>query len=81
MFESPGVWGSYRNAVIDGMHVVEGGQTSTGSIVAWMRRICGEEGYERLNEEAASIAPGCDGVLCLDHFQGNRWALYSVAKR
>lgn len=72
MFESPGIWGTYRNAVLEGTHVVEGGQTSTGSIVAWLKRICGESDYEQLNREAAEIAPGCDGVLCLDHFQGNR---------
>ena len=27
MFESPGVWGTYRDAVIDGVHVVEGGES------------------------------------------------------
>ena len=72
MFESRGVWGTYRNAVIDGVNVVEGGQTSTGSIVAWLKKVSLIEDYEELNKEAESIAPGCDGVLSLDHFQGNR---------
>lgn len=72
MFESPGVWGAYRDAVLEGTHVVEGGQTSTGSVVAWFRRLCRESDYEALNQEAKQIAPGCDGVMCLDHYQGNR---------
>lgn len=72
MFQSPGVWGTYRGGVLKGTHVVEGGQTSTGSIVAWFRRMCQELDYEQLNREAMQIAPGCDGVICLDHFQGNR---------
>jgi ribulose kinase len=27
---------------------------------------------DALNREAAAVAPGCDGLLVLDHFQGNR---------
>lgn len=51
---------------------VEGGQTSTGSVVAWYRRLVGDQGYEALDAEAAGVPPGCEGVVCLDHFQGNR---------
>jgi len=32
-----GMFGSYSDAVLPGLHVVEGGQTSTGSIINWMR--------------------------------------------
>lgn len=48
---------------------VEGGQTSTGSAVAWYRRLLGEPDYAALNQEAAAVPPGCEGVVCLDHFQ------------
>lgn len=34
-----GMWGAYPDAVLPGLAVVEGGQTSTGSIVAWFRRL------------------------------------------
>ncbi len=68
-----GIWGSYADAVVPGLHVVEGGQTSTGSIVAWLKRLFGEgTSYETLNAEAAQLRPGSDGLLMLDHFQGNR---------
>ena len=53
---------------------VEGGQTSTGSAVAWYRRLVGEADYAALNEEAAAVPPGCEGVVALDHFQvGEAW--------
>ena len=68
-----GVWGSYADAVVPGLHLVEGGQTSTGSIVSWFRRLLGDEvSYALLDREAAEVAIGSEGVLAQDHFQGNR---------
>jgi ribulokinase len=72
-FHGLGIWGTYADAVLPGTHVVEGGQTSTGSVVAWLKRLVGEGvGYAQLNAEAAAIAPGSDGLIVQDHFQGNR---------
>ncbi|WP_045235029.1 FGGY-family carbohydrate kinase [Deinococcus pimensis] len=68
-----GMWGSYPDAVVPGLHVVEGGQTSTGSVVAWLRRLLGEgASYEELGERASALPPGADGLVVLEHFQGNR---------
>jgi len=68
-----GLWGSCANAVYPGRHIIEGGQTSTGSIVNWLRRLAGGDfDLAPLNEQAAKLEPGCDGLLVLDHFQGNR---------
>ena len=68
-----GIWGSYADAVVPGLHVIEGGQTSTGSVIAWLRRLFGDAvDYEALNAEAAALPPGADGVLVQEHFQGNR---------
>ncbi|CAN0031905.1 unnamed protein product [Choristocarpus tenellus] len=66
--EGPGMWGTYPDAVLPGLGVVEGGQTSTGSIVAWFRRlISGEEGepvpYEDLNREAEVLPIGAEGLV------------------
>ncbi|PSC72161.1 carbohydrate kinase [Micractinium conductrix] len=72
IFHGRGIWGVYPDALLPGVHMVEGGQTSTGSAVAWLRKLVGEPGYEALNAEAAAVPPGCEGLLCLDHFQGNR---------
>ncbi|WP_218829719.1 FGGY-family carbohydrate kinase [Burkholderia aenigmatica] len=68
-----GLWGTYAGAVYPGRHIIEGGQTSTGSIVNWLRRITGGQlDFAALNADAMQLEPGCDGLLVLDHFQGNR---------
>ncbi len=69
---APGVWGSYADIIIPGRYVVEGGQTSTGSIINWLGRLTGGLDYEELNARAAALEPGADGLIVQDHFQGNR---------
>ncbi len=86
----PGIWGTYEDGLIPGLHVVEGGQASTGSVLNWFRNLAGggdggdggndernngaapSLSYEQMSAEAAAIAPGCDGLTVLDHFQGAR---------
>jgi ribulose kinase len=67
-----GLWGSYADLVCSGRHILEGGQNATGSMIAWLRRLIGDADLETLNREAAEVAPGSDGLVVLDHFQGNR---------
>ena len=38
---APGVWGAYADVVSPGCYIVEGGQTSTGSIINWLGRLTG----------------------------------------
>ena len=38
---APGVWGSYADIVYPRRYVVEGGQTSTGSIINWFKKLLG----------------------------------------
>jgi ribulokinase len=71
-FQGQGIWGTYADAVIPGLHVVEGGQTSTGSVISWIRRTLGNPTYEELNQEAGKLEPGSEGVVVQEHFQGNR---------
>ncbi len=69
----PGMWGSYMDAVYPQKAVLEGGQTSSGSVIAWFKRhFAPDISYETLNAEAAKLPPGSEGLLVLDHFQGNR---------
>ncbi|MEO1688637.1 MAG: FGGY-family carbohydrate kinase, partial [Pseudomonadota bacterium] len=69
----PGMWGAYADAVYPGKYVVEGGQTSTGSVLAWFKRhFAADTPWDDLNDAAAAIPPGAEGLLSLDHFQGNR---------
>ncbi|MEM8914732.1 MAG: FGGY-family carbohydrate kinase [Pseudomonadota bacterium] len=69
---APGVWGAYADIVYPGRYVVEGGQTSTGSIINWLGRLTGGLDYDELNTKAAQLDPGSDGLIVQDHFQGNR---------
>jgi ribulokinase len=78
----PGVWGTYMDAVYPGKPVIEGGQTSTGSVVAWFKRhFASETGFDALNDAAAALEPGAEGLLVLDHFQGNRTPYTDAASR
>jgi FGGY-family pentulose kinase len=78
-----GFFGAFTDAVISGQYTVEGGQVSTGSIVAWFKnRFAGDavaeaqrrgvDPYSVLNEMAREVPIGSDGLVVLDYFQGNR---------
>lgn len=72
-FHGTGIWGTYANALVPGLHVVEGGQTSTGSVMAWLKRLVAPDvDYATLTAEAAALPPGADGLVVQEHFQGNR---------
>ncbi|MGD9495880.1 MAG: ribulokinase [Armatimonadota bacterium] len=80
------VWGPFPDAIIEGTWVLEGGQTATGSIVKWFadnfscreqleaqRR--GRSQFDVLDELAAQVPPGAEGLVLLDYWQGNRTPL------
>jgi ribulose kinase len=68
-----GVWGTYADCVYPGRYIIEGGQTSTGSVIAWFKRnFAPDVSYDELNAAAAALPPGAEGLLAVDHFQGNR---------
>jgi ribulokinase len=67
-----GIWGTYPDAVVKGLYAVEGGQTSTGSVIAWLRRLLGDVDLNTLGEKAVRLPPGAEGLVVLEHFQGNR---------
>lgn len=72
-FHGKGIWGTYEDALIPGLHVVEGGQTSTGSVINWYKSLIGDGmSYGQLNAEAAELPPGSEGLIVQEHFQGNR---------
>lgn len=82
-FHGKGIFGTYTDAVVRGQQTVEGGQVSTGSVIKWFRdNFCGKEAeeaarrgvdtYTILNELAADVPIGADGLVVLDYWQGNR---------
>ncbi|MBC7738807.1 MAG: carbohydrate kinase, partial [Candidatus Saccharibacteria bacterium] len=73
MVHAPGIWGTYMDCVYPGRPIIEGGQTSTGSVIAWFKRNFAEHmDFDTLNTLAAAIPPGAEGLVAVDHFQGNR---------
>lgn len=72
-----GLHGGYPDAVVPGLAVIEGGQISTGSVVAWLKkRILDASGstmsYADLDRLAAEVPPGAEGLVMLEYWQGNR---------
>ncbi len=78
-----GAAGCYPDATVEGLYTLEAGQTATGSILDWYRRhFAGNEQHEAeqrgvlvyqvLDERAAAVAPGSEGLLVRDDWQGNR---------
>ena len=79
MVEKPlfkeGIWGPYKDAIIPDAYCLEGGQVSAGSITKWFLKefdIKGQNPYLTIADEAAKVPIGCEGVVALDFFQGNR---------
>lgn len=76
-FYQAGLYGAFPDAVVPGLWLVEGGQTATGSMLAWFKRnfaldLPADQVYKFLDQEAAAIPPGSYGLVVLDYFQGNR---------
>jgi len=78
-----GVWGPYPDALTRGTWALEGGQSATGSIIRWFRdnfagteqaqaATSGRDVYQLLDEKAAAVPPGAEGLVLVDYFQGNR---------
>jgi ribulose kinase len=70
-----GLFGGFPDAVVPDMWMLEGGQVSTGSIARWFRKLLevgGDVSYATLDRLAAEVAPGADGLVLLDYWQGNR---------
>jgi ribulose kinase len=74
---APGTWGAYRGAPLAHTCFAEGGQSSTGSLVRWVRDLVSgpvddKVSYKVLDDEAAAIPPGSDGLVALETWQGSR---------
>ena len=65
--------GPIRDGVGRGTYLAQGGQTSAGALVRWF---CSELGgglnASELDRTAAALAPGSEGVIAVDTWQGSR---------
>jgi len=79
-----GLFGSFPDAIVPDLEVVEAGQVSTGSVLKWFvthfvgREVheqaarSGRTVYQELDEQAKRLPPGSEGLVVLEHWQGNR---------
>jgi L-ribulokinase len=71
----PGVAGIVRDGILPGFAGYETGQAAVGDAFDWLRRLTGQRDLRALSQSAAALAPGADGVLCLDWLNGCRTPL------
>ena len=82
-----GMCGVVKEGILPEYYGFEAGQTAVGDIFAWFVDQCvpagvaekaaaeGADVHGYLSKEAAALAPGESGVLCLDWWNGNRCIL------
>jgi ribulose kinase len=82
-FSTRGLFGSYPDIVVDNF-TVEGGQVSTGSVLKWFKtqfinpeiekdaKKRNMSVYAYMDELAAKLPVGSEGVIVVEHWQGNR---------
>ncbi|MCG6155736.1 ribulokinase [Rubinisphaera margarita] len=71
----PGVAGIVKDGILPGYFGYETGQAAVGDSFDWIRRLTGQDDFKTLDAEAKQLAPGSEGVRCLDWFAGCRTPL------
>lgn len=70
VFDPSGVVGLVPH-LVTGRHLHEMVATGTGTTLRWFRSVFGEgRSYEDLIEEAATVPPGAEGLLCFPYVEG-----------
>lgn len=71
----PGVAGVVEGGILPGYFGYETGQAAVGDAFDWCRRLLGHDDFKELDEKAAKLPPGSEGVLCVDWLNGCRTPL------
>lgn len=75
----PGVAGVVQDGILPGFFGYETGQAAVGDAFDWISKLTGQRDLAALGREAAAMAPGAEGVRCMDWFNGCRTPLMDGA--
>jgi L-ribulokinase len=75
----PGVAGVVKDGILPGFFGYETGQAAVGDAFDWLSKLTGQSDLAALGREAAAMAPGAEGVRCMDWFNGCRTPLMDGA--
>jgi glycerol kinase len=57
-------------SAVPGAYIVEAALLAAGSVHQWFRQLVSGADAQALEDEAAAVLPGCEGLLLLPHFEG-----------
>src|SRR4029079_1577250 len=77
----PGVAGVVEGGILPGYFGYETGQAAVGDAFDWLRRTVGQADIETLTQQAETLSPGADGVMCMYWFNGCRTPLMDGSLR
>lgn len=71
----PGVAGVVEGGILPEYFGYETGQAAVGDAFDWFRRLVNAKDFAMLDDRAATLPPGAQGVLCMDWMNGCRTPL------
>ena len=75
----PAMWAT--SGVTSGSRTFAAGMATSGALTSWFRSVAGDLPFERLNAEAAAVAPGSGGLVVLPYFAGERTPIFDPDAR
>ena len=73
------LWGTV--GLEPGSRCLAAGMATSGTLVEWLRQLCGAPPYEELTAEAQALPAGAEGLLALPYFAGERTPLFDPNAR